>query len=361
MRRMLLVACLALSFAQPARAEDSWFARSWQHAKACAADGAECVQSFAAHQGKKISEASGRALKWVQQSARECTPAESKRRYGLTTPASLDDKRPLVVLIHGLDSEQQYFCDLSALLEEQGFQVARFDYPNDQAIAESGKLLTREVAELRAARQGIRLDFVTHSMGALVARSFVEGPAYDGGVERMILLAPPNHGSSYGRWSCGSEIVEHFLLWRNDARWHWSWPFLDGVGEAGDDLQPSSDFLATLNAQPRRDGVRYTIVAGNRSCGWRYAATGVRFVSCCIPDFNTAADDALRDRFVLWAGALGETACNHDGLVALDSARLEGVDDFVVVPGDHTTIACSRDGRPPAAWDVIKDRLARQP
>ena len=43
----------------------------------------------------------------------------------------------------------------------------------------------------------------------------------------------------------------------------------------------------------------------------------------------------------------------------LESAKLDGVDDIVILPADHTTIAFSRDGRSPLAWDVIADRLSR--
>lgn len=359
MRRMLLIACLVILSAQPVRAETGWLAASWQCTKDCAASACDQVCAFTSEQGKKLSAASVRAMQWVQQSAVDCTPEECQRSYGLSIASKLNARRPLVVLIHGLDSGPGYFNDLSALLEEQGHQAARFEYPNDQSIAESGKLLARELAELQASHSGMRLELVAHSMGALVARSYVEGPDYAGNVDRLILLAPPNHGSTYSRWTCCSEIAEHYLLWQNHPRWHWSWPFIDGIGEAGYDLQANSAFLTELNARPRREGVCYTIVAGNRSCGWRYAARGVRLVGCCVPDFDTAADEAVRDSFTQWAFALREHPCSHDGLVAIDSARLEGVDDFVVVPADHTTIACSRDGRPPVAWPVIKARLAR--
>jgi len=358
MRRVMLIACLVLFSAPPARAEIGWFQSSWQSTKAFTSRACDRVGAFTAAQGKKIAAASDRAMEWVQEKALGCTPAECQRSYGLQLPESLSAERPLAVLVHGLDSGSDYFGDLAALLEQEGIQVATFDYPNDQEIARSAELFACEFAALRAARGDRQIDVITHSMGGLVARSYVEGPAYAGGVDRLILVAPPNHGSSYSRWNCCSEIAEHFMLWRNHPSWHWSWPFIDGVGEAGDDMQQDSDFLEMLNALPRRQGVRYTVIAGNRSCGWRYAATSVRLAARLIPDWNTAADAAAREQLFGWAAALRERPCSHDGLVAVESARLNGVDDFVVVPGDHTTIACSRDGLPPAAWPVIKDRLS---
>ena len=55
---------------------------------------------------------------------------------------------------------------------------------------------------------------------------------------------------------------EHYHLWRNDPDWHLSWAITDGLGEAAAEIKPRSDFLKDLNAQPRREGVRYTIIAG---------------------------------------------------------------------------------------------------
>jgi hypothetical protein len=193
----------------------------------------------------------------------------------------------------------------------------------------------------------------------MVARSYIEGPDFAGGVDRLILLAPPNQGSRYARWNCCSEMAEHFARWRSDPNWHWSWPFLDGVGEAGRDLRPGSSFLTGLNARPRREGVSYTIVAGNRSCGWRYAAASLNVVAHCVPELRIEADDRVREGLARLAANLRDRPTVGDGLVTVASAELEGVDDFVVVPADHTTIACSRDGLPPLAWETIKERLAR--
>ncbi len=130
------------------------------------------------------------------------------------------------------------------------------------------------------------------------------------------------------------------------------------MGEAGRDLQPQSKFLSELNAQSRREGVRYTIIAGNRNCGWRYCADGLQCVAGCIPDWRIEADDRMRDGLTSLAAQLRERSAETDGLVLVSNVRLDGVDDFVIVPADHATIARSCDGCPPASWETIKDRLA---
>jgi hypothetical protein len=47
-----------------------------------------------------------------------------------------------------------------------------------------------------------------------------------------------------------------------------------------------------------------------------------------------------------------------DGVVSLDSAKLDGVSDMVVLHADHNALAMETQGRPPAAWPTIKERLA---
>jgi hypothetical protein len=46
-----------------------------------------------------------------------------------------------------------------------------------------------------------------------------------------------------------------------------------------------------------------------------------------------------------------------DGPVTLASAALEGVTDFVALPVDHVALFEAVDGKPPAAWPVIHNRL----
>lgn len=276
-------------------------------------------------------------------------------RAGLTLPKKLDAKKPLVVLIHGLDSGPAYWCDLAPLLEAAGHRVASFNYPNDQSLAESATLLADELAGLRRKHPGLRFDLIAHSMGALIARDYIEGDDYQGGVRRLIMLAPPNQGSCYARFSQPAELIEHVQLWCSEPEWNWTWLVSDGLGEARRDLSPGSTFLEGLNSRPRRPGVRYTIVAGNRSCGWRYTANVMRFATDWLPDIRYSR--TARETVAGWAVKLEGRTGSSDGLVTLASTRLPGIDDFVIVPADHTTLTCSRGGNPPVAWRVIADRL----
>ena len=133
----------------------------------------------------------------------------------------------------------------------------------------------------------------------------------------------------------------------------------DGLGEAGRDLKPGSAFLARLNAGARRDGVKYTVVAGNVS----------PVTSTCADWWECSAETLIPNRVSGWwglrhsraymlgkAAALRTSPSDSDGPVLVESTKLAGVSDWVVVRADHASLCW---GETPAAWDVIRDRLAR--
>jgi pimeloyl-ACP methyl ester carboxylesterase len=358
-RRAVLIVLVLCFSASPAWGK--WWEVRWTTGD-CRARAAEWSQRLKTRLDRGREKLAG-ACQWMRSCAQAVVPftdgqeaADRTREFGLALPAKLDDHRPLLVLIHGLDSGPESWVDLDALLQAEDWQVAYFNYPNDQSVAESGELLADALRPLRREHRPLRVDLVTHSMGGLVARWYVEGTDYRGGVRRMILLAPPNHGTDFARWRRGSEAVEHFLLWRDREEWDWNWPVRDGRGEAGRDLRPGSALLTQLNARSRRKGVRYTIVAGNRNCGWRYAADAIEVGAASLP--RCRGFQWLDSGLNRAASCLRTRSGRSDGLVKLSSAALEGVDDVVTVGADHATLIRSHRGEPPAAWPSIKDRLS---
>jgi hypothetical protein len=135
--------------------------------------------------------------------------------------------------------------------------------------------------------------------------------------------------------------------------------FTQGITQAGRDLEPDSRFLAGLNSHPRRAGVRYTIIAGDQPIAFRVAAQtmalGDRLLDDVVPDsgawrhIDSAIDGQIQ--------RLGEQTGQSDGPVSLDSARLAGVDDFVIVPADHIALYQRVQGHAPASWPIIQERL----
>jgi pimeloyl-ACP methyl ester carboxylesterase len=295
---------------------------------------------------------------YVAETSPHATAAQA-RNWGLSVPSAIDPSRPLVVLIHGLDSDRCDCSPLGELIQQSGQQIAYFSYPGDQPIDDSAALLARCLKRVRAAYPGIAIDIVTHSMGGLVARSYVEGPDYAGGVDRLILVAPPNHGSAWARFRSILSIQENLYLRRVDPNWHWTWLITEGLGEAGNELLPGSEFLKKLNAEPRRPGVRYTIVAGNHSSVSRMEGNCVAQVADWFP-IRTRHWWGFRSCYSGLSHAARHCrteADDSDGPVSLASTKLSGVNDYVVLPADHISLYMPTDGNPPVAWPAIHERL----
>lgn len=342
-----------LLFSQPASAEYAWVTTGRQALAHAAERACDCWHGCSQKCCAATRSCLRRTADWWSPEAR----AQVAARCGLRLPAEMPAEGRLIILIHGLDADAGYWKDMLPAMRADGFMTAPFVYPNDQPISESARLLAADLTELRRAHPKLKTDIVAHSMGGILARAYVEGDDYRGGIERLILLAPPNQGSCYSRFSTCCEIVEHVQLWHGEPEWSLGWMAADGLGEARGDIAPGSAFLDHLNQRGRRAGVQYTIIAGNRNCGWRYAANVVRWSSVCAP--GTQWGQRVTGTMRGWANDLESITSDSDGLVPLASAALAGVDDLVIVPADHTTIACSRNGHPPVAWPFIKSRLAQ--
>jgi pimeloyl-ACP methyl ester carboxylesterase len=186
----------------------------------------------------------------------------------------------LVVLLHGLFRAHGSLDRLARRLGDEGYAVANLDYPSTRrSIAEHAEGLTEVLDSL----EGIaRVSFVTHSLGALVAREALAGdPPWRERIEvgRLVMIAPPSQGSSF------AGALRDFL------------PFEWLAGPAGQEVVEEE-----ARAIPRPD-VPFGIIAGGRGDGegWNPWLEG---------------DD--------------------DGIVSVEETRLSGAADFLLVDGVHT-------------------------
>jgi hypothetical protein len=172
-------------------------------------------------------------------------------------------------------------------------------------------------------------------MGGLVAREALENTRLDpGNVSRMIMIAPPNHGSQLA--DCNNSFVDAWEYWHSGEQRKKAGLIYgsieDGLGEAADDLKPSSPFLTKLNGRKRNAKVKYSILLGNRA----------------PIESNDARHDTAKTgncRWTMtwlasnWYEDLDEVVNGRgDGVVSLTSGQLDGVRDVAVFPFDHIEV-----------------------
>ncbi len=288
------------------------------------------------------------------------------RQYGIefqkdwgAAPAAL----PLVIIVHGLNSSPEDVPFLVDPVRESKLPAALFRYPNDQALDDSAALLSRELKALAERHPQRKVILLTHSMGGLIARACIENQSLDpGNVTRLIMVAPPNHGSQLAHFAFAVDVFDYF---REAARRDTPWPRFyemieDGLSEAARDLTPDSPFLRKLDGYKRNAAVRYSILLGTRAPMTREQLDDVR---------QQLADAAHENRFVKlfgkkldgWLADMEEVVDGQgDGAVSVSRGRLEGVEDTLLLPFDHLASDLKSDGVRKLQKEIVS-RLVEQP
>lgn len=280
--------------------------------------------------------------------------------YGLSPEPGAADApldRPLVVLLHGFNSTPERAARLLDVPHELHLPCATFAYPNDQPIADSARLLSRELRRLYGEQPGRQVVLLTHSMGGLVARAAIEQPRLDPRcIVRLVMVAPPSQGAAFARYAVGLDVWEH-LLRRRGADWkdRLYGAVADGFNEAAADLRPGSRFLQQLNHRPRNPRVAYTIFLGDGGQLDAAPLAAVEAVRAVAADEHPWARK-LAGQLDAVERDLADAIERGDGVVPLASGRLDGVDDTVVLGFSHFSVL----DRPDHPATVALDRELRQ-
>jgi hypothetical protein len=173
---------------------------------------------------------------------------------------------------------------MARALEEAGYRVCNVSYPSRKHSIEvlTADFVAPAVRACRASETGT-LHFVTHSLGGIVVRQLAKSQV-DLKIGRVVMLSPPNHGSEVVN-TLGS--LSLFTLIN---------------GPAGLQLATGEEFLPRTLGPASFD---VGIITGSRTVN--------PILSLMIPGTD-------------------------DGKVSIESAKLEGMTDFCVLPATHPFI-----------------------
>jgi hypothetical protein len=154
------------------------------------------------------------------------------------------------------------------------------------------------------------------------------------------------------------DVWEHWISRRDGGfRARWRDSVADGLGEAGNDLIPGSEFLTTLNARDRNPRIKYSIFLGSHAAVSSGERDLLRWaLRRSLDEFDEVPGSAQElDALVVDLDELVEG--QGDGVVALKRGRLDGVDDVVVLPFDH--LSCTDEPEDDAVRQLQADVLTR--
>jgi len=194
-----------------------------------------------------------------------------------------------VIVLHGLGRSADSMAKIEKNLSQNGYRVWNEDYPSLDASIETlaDKYISLGVRKCMEGGAG-NIHFVTHSMGGILVRQYLQSNKIDR-LGKIVMLAPPNHGS---------EVTDHL----KDASLYKS-----TMGPAGQQL--TTEKSSKPNLLKPIPGVIGVIAGSLTSDPW----------------FSWMFEGP------------------NDGKVSVESARLHEMSDFLVVEHGHTFIMNKKD------------------
>jgi len=187
-----------------------------------------------------------------------------------------------VILLHGLARSSRCMNRLENTLQQAGYHTVNLNYPSTSGSIESlsDSVITSALAQTEPSET---VHFVTHSLGGILLRYFLAHHDI-ARLGRVVMLAPPNHGSQFVDWLQRYSLFHRLL------------------GPAASQLGTAADSI--VNTLPP---VSYElgIIAGSR-------AVNVLF-SPFLPKPN-------------------------DGTVSVENTKLAGMRDHITLPATHPLI-----------------------
>lgn len=193
------------------------------------------------------------------------------------------ENKEIIVLLHGIlrgNFDMQLICNK---FEANGYDTINIPYPStEHRLEDLSDFVHKEITSFPAYREDTTINFVTHSMGGLIARYYIkrEQPKNLG---KVVMLSPPNGGSEFADLFSDTNIIAPI--------------FRTIFGPASDQLRTDYSHID--------DDINYPlgIIAGNVS-------------------LNPIAPWVLH----------GE----HDGIVPVERTKIKGMSDHIVLSTSHS-------------------------
>ncbi|MEM8983613.1 MAG: alpha/beta hydrolase [Pseudomonadota bacterium] len=194
-----------------------------------------------------------------------------------------------VVLLHGLARGPGAMAKLGRVLADDGYSIVNDGYPSRRhPIEELAPLaIDPALAKCKTANTD-KVHFVTHSLGGILVRAYLAANTVEN-LGRVVMLGPPNHGS---------EVVD---VLGNTPAFRWA------NGPAGAELGTDPATSKPLRLGPANFDVG--VIAGNRT------------VNFLLSRYLPGADD---------------------GKVSVESTKLDGMADHIVLAATHTFMMSNR-------------------
>lgn len=201
-----------------------------------------------------------------------------------------------VVVLHGIARSSSHMAPLAEFLSQNGYDVINMDYPSTDYRLDKLAKRTSEQLATKLIDKDKTVHFVGYSMGGLLTRIILNKYRPEN-LGRVVQLAAPNHGSEV------SDFLEN------------NWLYQKIYGPAGQQLvtRKQDDLAELLGKVDYELGV----VAGN--------STIDPISSTIIPN-----DD--------------------DGKVSIESTKVEGMKDHIVVSASHTFFPSNKQAQAQALY-----------
>lgn len=191
------------------------------------------------------------------------------------------EKVETVVVLHGIARTNKQTYLISKRIANAGYEVYNINYPSTEHKIEWLVEFIHGEFEKHGITKKDKVNIVAHSMGGLLTRAYLKKYPMEN-LNRVVMISTPNKGS---------EVADFFKDW---------WIYTKIYGPAGQQLVTNDEEVQKLFSS--LDDYEVSVIAGGKSMN---------------PFFSVMLDGP------------------DDGTVSVESTKLEGMKDHIVVPYLH--------------------------